>query len=177
MNKELLLWKCQNECKKLFYERNDVWLKKVQQSGCWSCSNRSACFQRQLNTPDTTLRPGVLGRELTSLTSVSSDVLPSPEQLSSSCSLSSCFKSGASTKGKPRRVEKNSIITQCHAPLIFAYKGKGGMCWFSILSSKLTQPLQQEFCPYREGRTLQREQRSVCMGTLRSFYWFKHRIP
>lgn len=72
--------------------------------------------QRELHTPDTTLRPGVLGRELTSLTSVSSDVLPSPEQLSSSWSLSSCFKSGASTKGRQWRVERGSIITQCQAP-------------------------------------------------------------
>ena len=117
----------------------------MQQSRCWSCSNRAECFQRQSNTPDTTLRPGVLGRELTSLTSVSSDVLPSPEQLSSSCSLSSCFKSGASTKGRQWRVERKSIITQCHAPLIFTYRRKWGMCWFSALSSKLTQTLQQDF--------------------------------
>lgn len=48
--------------------------------------------------PETTLRPGVLGLELTSLTSVSSEVLPTPEQLSSSCRRSSCFRSGASAK-------------------------------------------------------------------------------
>jgi hypothetical protein len=46
-----------------------------------------------------TLSPGVLGRELTSLTSVSSEVLPSPEQLSNSCRRSSCFRSGASGGG------------------------------------------------------------------------------
>lgn len=49
--------------------------------------------------PETTLRPGVLGLELTSLTSVSSEVLPTPEQLSSSCRRSSCFRSGASANG------------------------------------------------------------------------------
>lgn len=41
----------------------------------------------------------MLGRELTSLTSVSSEVLPTPEQLSSSCSRSSCLRSGASGRG------------------------------------------------------------------------------
>lgn len=46
--------------------------------------------------PETTLRPGVLGLELTSRTSVSSEVLPTPEQLSSSCRRSSCFRSGVS---------------------------------------------------------------------------------
>lgn len=50
--------------------------------------------------PETTLRPGVLGLELTSLTSVSSEVLPTPEQLSSSCRRSSCFRSGASANVK-----------------------------------------------------------------------------
>lgn len=50
--------------------------------------------------PETTLRPGVLGLELTSLTSVSSEVLPTPEQLSSSCRRSSCFRSAASAHEK-----------------------------------------------------------------------------
>lgn len=52
--------------------------------------------QWKLFIPETTLRPGVLGLELTSRTSVSSEVLPTPEQLSSSCRRSSCFRSGVS---------------------------------------------------------------------------------
>lgn len=42
----------------------------------------------------------MLGLELTSLTSVSSEVLPTPEQLSSSCRRSSCFRSAASAHEK-----------------------------------------------------------------------------
>lgn len=57
--------------------------------------------------PETTLRPGVLGLELTSLTSVSSEVLPTPEQLSSSCRRSSCFRSGASAN-ESKREKKTS---------------------------------------------------------------------
>lgn len=75
------------------------------------------------HTPDTTLRPGVLGRELTSLTSVSSDVLPSPEQLSSSWSLSSCFKSGASTKGRQR---DKAPLLNATLPKHSQAEGRGG---------------------------------------------------
>lgn len=102
-------------------------------------------FQRQFHTPDTTLRPGVLGRELTSLTSVSSDVLPSPEQLSSSWSLSSCFKSGASTRGRQWRVERERGYHYSMPCSLNIHKQKEGGCWFNVSSFKVTQPLQQEF--------------------------------
>lgn len=125
------------------------------------------------HTPDTTLRPGVLGRELTSLTSVSSDVLPSPEQLSSSWSLSSCFKSGASTKGRQGRVERESTITQCHAPQTFTSRRKG---WVDLVYQVLRQlnHFSKSFLISfgTEGKTLHRQQCSVCTGMLRSVYCF-----
>lgn len=65
--------------------------------------------------PETTLRPGVLGLELTSLTSVSSEVLPTPEQLSSSCRRSSCFRSAASAHEK--KGEKNLSYENGHKNL------------------------------------------------------------
>lgn len=114
----------------------------MQQSECCPCCDRAALSE--LHTPDTTLRPGVLGRELTSLTSVSSDVLPSPEQLSSSWSLSSCFKSGASTKGRQWRVEREVSLLDAMLPKHSQAEGRGGG-WFSVSSFKVTQPLQQEF--------------------------------
>lgn len=69
--------------------------------------------------PETTLRPGVLGLELTSLTSVSSEVLPTPEQLSSSCRRSSCFRSWASANKwfqKQQRLfqMKPSVVDDCY---------------------------------------------------------------
>lgn len=71
--------------------------------------------------PEMMLNPGVLGRELTSLTSVSSEVLPMPEQLSNSCKRSSCFKSAVSTNTHSNGRELNLTVGDSMKTVTFYY--------------------------------------------------------